>query len=174
MDHGQYVFIKRKDFLVEFIPAIKSFYQQIAGSVEDVDLSYESQLLRDPFKDLLWRFREKDQLLQRTTTGIHKDDIEIRLLGQSFKNIASQGQRKSLLFALKLAEFEILKTVKGFSPLLLLDDVFEKLDVERMHNLLDWVCLQNEGQIFITDTHAERIAEHLGKLSVTYELIELG
>jgi DNA replication and repair protein RecF len=174
MDHGQYVFIKRKDFLVEFIPVIKSFYQQIAGSDETIDLSYESQLLSEPFKDLLWRFREKDQVLQRTTTGIHKDDIEINLVGQPFKNIASQGQRKSLLFALKLAEFEILKTVKGFSPLLLLDDVFEKLDVDRMHNLLDWVCLQNEGQIFITDTHVERIAEHLGKLSVTYQLIELG
>ena len=91
---------------------------------------------------------------------------------QPFRNIASQGQRKSMLFALKLAEFDALKEAKG-SPLLLLDDVFEKLDEQRMHNLLEWVCLQNEGQIFITDTHEERIREHLGKIGAGFQLIRL-
>ena len=112
-------------------------------------------------------------LLQRTNVGIHKDDIEIKLKEQPFKNIASQGQRKSLLFALKLAEYETLKQAKGFAPVLLLDDVFEKLDALRMHNLLDWVCVQNEGQIFITDTHEERISDHLQELSINYQLIAL-
>jgi DNA replication and repair protein RecF len=95
------------------------------------------------------------------------------LNSQPFKNIASQGQRKSLLFALKLAEFDLLKSKKGFAPLLLLDDVFEKLDENRMHNLLDWVCVQNEGQIFITDTHKKRIANHFDALQVGYQLIDL-
>jgi DNA replication and repair protein RecF len=87
--------------------------------------------------------------------------------------MASQGQRKSLLFALKLAEYETLKRAKGFSPLLLLDDVFEKLDKIRMRNLLDRVCVQDDGQIFITDTHAERIREELDGLGVGYQIIGL-
>jgi DNA replication and repair protein RecF len=138
-----------------------------------VDLSYESQLLQRPFADLLRQFREKDLILQRSNGGIHKDDIDMRLAAQPFKSMASQGQRKSLLFALKLAEFEMLKQSNGFPPLLLLDDVFEKLDASRMHNLLDKVCLHDQGQIFITDTHPDRIREQLDKLSVSCQIIEL-
>ena len=103
--------------------------------------------------------------------GIHKDDLEINLLGTAFKIVASQGQRKSLLFALKLAEFEVLKNCNGFPPLLLLDDLFEKLDQQRMHNLLQWVCSENNGQIFITDTHRERLHEQLSKLEVSFQLL---
>ena len=140
---------------------------------EFVEIAYESQLLNDSFENLLKQFRDKDLMLQRSTIGIHKDDLEMTLGAQPFKSIASQGQRKSLLFALKLAEFETLKKEKGFAPLLLLDDVFEKLDESRMHNLLDWACIQNGGQIFITDTHEERMKSHLEKLSVGYQLINL-
>ena len=111
-------------------------------------------------------------MLQRSSIGIHKDDIDISLNEQPFKTLASQGQRKSLLFALKLAEFETLKKEKGFAPLLLLDDVFEKLDGSRMHNLLHWTCIQNSGQIFITDTHDERIRNNLQNLSVPFQLID--
>jgi DNA replication and repair protein RecF len=88
--------------------------------------------------------------------------------------MASQGQRKSLLFALRLAEYEILKREKGFPPILLLDDVFEKLDEQRMHNLLDRVCLQGDGQIFITDTHPERISREMGRIGADWQLITLG
>ncbi len=170
---GNYVFKQRQYFLGHILPLVKEYYIKIAGADEPVELIYDSRLLYSPFKNILAEFREKDIFLQRTNAGIHKDDIEIRLNGQYFKNIASQGQRKSLLFALKLAEYETLKNAKGFAPLLLLDDVFEKLDALRMHNLLDWVCVQNDGQIFITDTHKERIDEHLEKLGVKYQLIEL-
>ena len=90
-----------------------------------------------------------------------------------FKNIASQGQRKSLLFALKLAEFNVLKQEKGFAPLLLLDDVFEKLDEDRISNLLHKVCNDNDGQVFITDTNEERLREHLEQLDVQYDVIAL-
>ena len=138
-----------------------------------MELTYESQLLQNSFPDLLRQVREKDLLLGRSNGGIHKDDIDMRLAAQPFKTMASQGQRKSLLFALKLAEFEMLKQAKGFPPLLLLDDVFEKLDALRMHNLLDKVCLQDQGQIFITDTHPGRIREQLDKLSIPCQIINL-
>jgi DNA replication and repair protein RecF len=170
---GYYVFRKRKHFLSECIALVKQFYNRISGTEEDVELIYDSQLHKWEFAELLKANREKDMYLQRTTSGIHKDDIQISLNKQIFKNIASQGQRKSMLFALKLAEFEFLKTNKGFAPLLLLDDVFEKLDELRMHNLLDWVCVKNEGQIFITDTHRGRIEEHLQRLGADFQLIEL-
>lgn len=97
----------------------------------------------------------------------------MQLNGQPFKTTASQGQRKSLLFALKLAEFELLKQNKGFAPLLLLDDVFEKLDDNRMNQLLHWVCKENSGQVFITDTHKERLEEAFERLGVAYQVIEL-
>jgi DNA replication and repair protein RecF len=93
--------------------------------------------------------------------------------GQPFRTIASQGQRKSLLFALKLAEFEVLKDAKGFPPILLLDDIFEKLDEDRMSHLLRRVCLDNDGQVFITDTHCGRIAEVLHRLGCEVQLEEL-
>lgn len=111
--------------------------------------------------------------MQRTNGGTHKDDLDIQLNTQNFKAVASQGQRKSLLFALKLAEFEVLKNNKGFAPFLLLDDVFEKLDDQRMDNLLRRVCIENEAQVFITDTHEERIKESLGQLDVPFQVIEL-
>jgi DNA replication and repair protein RecF len=170
---GNYIFKKRKIFLDECIGLVKDFYNNISGVREDIELTYESQLLKWNFDELLKSVRERDMYLQRTSSGIHKDDIQIFLNNQPFKNIASQGQRKSLLFALRLAEFEILKSNKGFAPLLLLDDVFEKLDESRMHNLLNRVCMQNDGQIFITDTHRDRIEDHLNKLGATYQLIEL-
>jgi DNA replication and repair protein RecF len=170
---GVYLFEKRRSFLLELLPLVKQSYGQIAGVEEPVELIYESQLLNSSFRDLLHRSRDKDLLLQRSNSGIHKDDIEIRFNGQPFKSIASQGQRKSLLFALKLAEYETLKRVKGFPPILLLDDIFEKLDEHRLHNLLDKVCLQNKGQIFLTDTHPGRIQAELNNLSVPCQLIRL-
>lgn len=170
---GNYIFDKRKLFLVSFLAGAKHLYHNIAQQQEDISLVYESQLLQASFEELLKATRDKDCMLQRTTTGIHRDDIEISMGSQSFKTIASQGQRKSLLFALKLAEMDELKKEKGFAPLLLLDDVFEKLDEDRIKNLLQKVCVENEGQVFITDTNEERLSQHLNDLSVKYQLIGL-
>lgn len=171
--YGGPVFHKRKDFLQEFIPHVYTHYREIAGVDEEVTIEYESQLLHHSFEEVLARYREKDLLLQRTLGGIHRDDLDIRLKAQPFKSIASQGQRKSLLFALKLAEFETLKEEKGFPPLLLLDDVFEKLDEQRMHNLLTRVCSGNTGQLFITDTHEDRIRNHFQALGQPYSLLRI-
>lgn len=169
--YGDYVYQKRNNFLQDFLPLVIQFYHQIAGTDEPVTLQYESQLHDVPFSDLLARLRSKDLLLQRTGGGIHKDDLQAQLKEQPFKTLASQGQRKSLLFAMKLAEFETLKQANKFPPLLLLDDVFEKLDADRMHNLLDYVCVKNAGQVLITDTHEERIRNHFEALGLTYQLI---
>ena len=170
---GIYIYEKRKDFLQALLPLVAEFYIRIAGLAEPLTFSYESQLSGTTFGDLLLRFREKDLFLQRTNGGVHKDDIDVLYSGEPFKAIASQGQRKSLLFSLKLAEYEMLRRYKGFPPLLLLDDIFEKLDEHRMHNLLDNVCVQNKGQIFITDTHPGRIRQELDKLNIACQMINL-
>jgi DNA replication and repair protein RecF len=170
---GSYVFECRKKFAVRFVPLVQDFYRQIAENDELVRIAYESKLHQDSLETLLRKNRDRDQYLQRTNAGPHKDDLIFELNGQPFKSIASQGQRKSLLFALKLAEFEIIKASKGFAPLLLLDDVFEKLDDTRMKNLLHWVCNENEGQVFITDTHRERLQYAFEQLKVDGQIIEL-
>lgn len=170
---GIYIHAKRSAFTAQLIPLVQNFYGQIANNRETVTLQYESQLSTTNFNDLLNQLREKDFYLQRSNAGIHKDDLLMQLNGQVFKNIASQGQRKSLLFALKLAEFEIIRINKGFAPILLLDDVFEKLDDNRMQHLLQWVCCENKGQIFITDTHKERLEQAFASLQVPYQIIVL-
>jgi DNA replication and repair protein RecF len=170
---GTYIFVKRQHFFQEILPSIQSIYQYIAGSDDGLQLSYQSDLLLSPYAELLHKSRDRDLMLQRSHAGIHRDDIDIRLCNQPFKNIASQGQRKSLLFAMKLAEYEMLKTTKGFAPIILLDDVFEKLDARRMHQLLERICAPGNGQLFVTDTHESRIREHLEMLAVDYSLIGL-
>ncbi len=173
MQPGNFIYEKRKKFAAELIPLVQKFYNQIAGNNETIALHYESQLNTNDFNALLNQFRQKDFLLQRSNGGIHKDDITFQLNGQLFKTTASQGQRKSLLFALKLAEFELLKLNKGFAPVLFLDDVFEKLDDNRMQQLLHWVCKQNTGQVFITDTHKQRLQDAFAALAVAHQIIEL-
>jgi len=170
---GRYIFNQRKSFLQNYLPAVAKSYRQIAGTDEPLMLEYYSQLIEDDFEKLLATFRQKDLMLQRTTAGIHKDDIELKLNDENFKNLASQGQRKSLLFALKLKEFEALESAKGFAPLLLLDDVFEKLDAARMQNLLHHVCVESKSQVFITDTHKERLQQALENLQIPFQLIGL-
>src|SRR6185503_6922537 len=170
---GEYIFNKRKEFFISFLPRVKHLYNEIAMQSENITMIYESQLLQASFSELLQATHQKDTYAGRTTGGIHRDDLEITLGDQLFRNIASQGQRKSLLFALKLAEMDVLKKEKGFAPLLLLDDVFEKLDESRISNLLKKVCVENEGQVFITDTNEERLTSHLDELNVEYGVISL-
>ena len=170
---GDLIFAKRKAFTEALIPMVQQFYSRIADNDETVTLQYDSRLHDSNFYDLLNNYRQKDFAAQRSNAGVHKDDIIFQLNGHVFKTTASQGQRKSLLFALKLAEFELLKENKGYAPLLLLDDVFEKLDDNRMHQLLQWVCIENTGQVLITDTHKERLQEAFEKLNTAYQIIEL-
>lgn len=171
---GTFLFECRKHFLVDFLPLAASIYQRIAGKNDNLVLRYESQLLTAGFEELLRSSRQKDLVLQRTTSGIHRDDLGLYMGDAAFKTEASQGQRKSLLFALKLAEWQVLKEKKGFTPILLLDDVFEKLDEQRMFQLLQWVCTESDGQVFITDTHEERLKKQLENITGAFQLIRLG
>jgi len=170
---GMLLFNKRRDFLLRFLPMVKTLYQEIARQFEPVTLIYESELMEIDMSDLLQQARQKDLVIQRTSGGVHRDDLLFHLGAHPFKNIASQGQRKSLLFALKLAEMDILKEEKRLTPILLLDDVFEKLDEERIDNLLARVCQENEGQVFITDTNCNRLQNGLSKLQLPHQLIQL-
>lgn len=170
---GNYIFTFRKDFLQNFLHNVAERYNQIAGTKDVVQLSYCSHLFEDAFENLLQTYKAKDMLLQRTTIGVHRDDIELKLSNEPFKNTASQGQKKSLLFAMKLQEFEEIKKSKGFSPILLLDDVFEKLDTERMNNLLMQICLHSDSQIFITDTDKDRLNNALTRIGVSYQSIDM-
>lgn len=176
---GSYLFEKRNLFIRDFLPLVKKIYRSIAGEPETgagdtlLNLQYESDLSDAPFAELLRLNRQRDCLAQRSTCGIHRDELEIQLQQQPFKQIASQGQRKSLLFALKLAELQVLEAEKKVTPLLLLDDVFEKLDEDRIRNLLQRVCVENSGQVFITDTNAERLRGHIAEWENDFQLIRL-
>ena len=170
---GGPIFAKRERFLMGFLADVKHLYNEIAQSYEPLQLLYDSELLSSDFAGLLRFNRPKDLLLQRTAAGIHRDDLQFQMGAQPFKAIASQGQRKSLLFALKLAELDVLKAEKHLTPLLLLDDVFEKLDEERIGNLLKRVSADEEAQIFITDTNCERLTRQLEQLKQPFQIIEL-
>lgn len=171
---GTFIYNRRAQFLENFIPIVLKLYHSISQSKEKLTITYQSHLKSIDFKKILIHNRMKDMALQRTTQGVHRDDLEFVLEEYPFKTSASQGQRKCLLFALKLAEFEVLLQQNGFPPILLLDDIFEKLDEVRMKNLFLKVCVENKGQVFITDTHCSRLKEALQQLQVPYDIISLG
>lgn len=173
VQYGLPIFEQRTKLLNEWIPLVHQLYLSIAGSADAIEIQYQSNLQSNAFEDLLNQALPKDKATQRTSVGIHKDDLSITIQGQSFKQEASQGQRKSLLFAIRLAEWELLKKAKGFSPILLMDDIFEKLDEQRMAHLLGWVATSTDGPVFITDTHKARVADLLGRYVENYQLIEL-
>jgi DNA replication and repair protein RecF len=170
---GSRIYQARRDFLLDFSPEIAGMYGQIAGGGEAPDVRYQSGLKGKDFRDMLREGLRRDLAAGRTLSGVHRDDIELSLSGMPFRQTASQGQRKSLLFAFKLAEFTRLRDAKGFPPLLLLDDVFEKLDAGRMENLLQWVCTRENGQVFLTDTHDSRIRAVMDALGVPCQMIGL-
>ncbi len=146
----------RQQFLLEFAPLFQQHYQQLADSREEVSLTYKSELPEADFAKLLRVQERKDLALQRTTVGPHKDDFVFLMDGLPVKSYGSQGQQKSYVIALKLAQFEILAARKQQKPLLLLDDIFDRLDEKRIVRLLQLVADHTFGQIFLTDTHLDR------------------
>jgi len=177
--YGIVLYEKRKEFIAEFAPIFLERYQHIIGTsesrnfAEEVSLNYKSQLDKVSFEELLSKNIDKDRVLQYTSVGTHKDDLSFMLNGFSIKKIGSQGQQKSFLIALKLAQFEFIKKHRNLKPLLLLDDIFDKLDDNRVGQLLSLVNNENFGQIFISDTHMERTEELIKKTEQTYKLFEL-
>lgn len=152
---GSSIFQKRKQFVKEFLPVFRRFYQFIVEENEDTDLNYFSELEDRDFMEGLMATRQKDIALQRTSFGIHRDDFHFSLGQGDLKKLGSQGQQKSFVISLKLAQFEILKKHKGFKPILLLDDIFDKLDDFRIARLLELISSEL-GQLFITDARPDR------------------
>ncbi len=164
--HGRYIYECRKRFIDEFTPIFQDFYSFIADENEEISLSYRSQHDRYDVVQHLRETRPRDRLLGYSTCGVHKDELEMTLGGYPIKQVGSQGQNKTYLIALKLAQFSFLKRVHGFTPILLLDDLFDKLDERRVEKIVELVSGDEFGQIFITDTHREhldRILTRTGK-----------
>jgi DNA replication and repair protein RecF len=170
---GNAVFEKRQFYCDALIPFIQNMYGLLSNQKETISFKYESPLQQGSFKELLNNSAQRDFASLRTNVGIHKDDIHFLIDNQPFKTIASQGQRKSLLFALKLAQFNLLQQKNGFAPILLLDDVFEKLDEQRLTILLNWICKEQTGQVIITDTHQQRLQNIFATLQLDAQLIGL-
>jgi DNA replication and repair protein RecF len=156
--NGTYVFHARQDFFGTFLDVFRSHYAFLSDGNEHVDIEYLSGFSDgQEFLQLLEESRDKDRQAQYTTVGIHKDDLSFLIHGWPAKKFGSQGQQKSFIIALKLAQFSFTRDIKGFHPILLFDDIFDKLDECRVQQLMQMVSEQHFGQVFITDTHTERI-----------------
>ncbi|MCL4119747.1 UNVERIFIED_CONTAM: hypothetical protein GTU68_066466 [Idotea baltica] len=172
-DYGSKIFKKRTAFLEEFIPIFKSRYQAISNGNEAVELVYESHLFEDDLNTLLKASISKDRALHYTSVGIHKDDLSFNIENHPIKKFGSQGQQKSFLIALKLAQFDFIKAQSGVNPILLLDDIFDKLDENRVAQIIKLVDDENFGQLFISDTHAERTENVIKQVHQSYEMFKL-
>ena len=167
------IFEARKGFASELLPLLTHYYQLLSGGKETVGVRYKSALHESSMTDLLTENESKDRVLQYTSNGPHRDDLVFHLGEHPIKRVGSQGQQKSFLIALKLAQFEITKRHLGMPPLLLLDDIFDKLDEGRVANLLSLVHTEEFGQIFITDTHPERMLELSENLKLNHSTFEI-
>lgn len=171
--YGEKIHQKRTLFISKFIPIFQKYYEFISGGKEQVNLEYISHLNEMSFKEKLETAIKRDIILEYTTVGIHKDDLDFTLSGFPVKKYASQGQQKSYLLALKLAQFDFIKQIKNVTPILLLDDIYDKLDDTRVQYLMELVCSDNFGQIFISDTHQNRLADLFKKNNALFKLFAI-
>ena len=170
---GESVFEKRKLFLKDFVPVFKDKYKSISNDNEEVDITYRTDLESEKLSILLKNSLEKDMFLQYTSKGIHKDDLIFNINNYSVKKFGSQGQQKSLLIALKLAQFDFLKNQTNNNPILLLDDIFDKLDKNRVKQIINLVSANDFGQIFISDTDEERTKESIKEITNSNSIFNL-
>ncbi|MCV6629329.1 MAG: DNA replication/repair protein RecF [Flavobacteriaceae bacterium] len=170
---GKVIYDKRVDFLNSFVPILKDSYQMISSGDEQIDLRYQSKMTEKDLMSLLEDNLQKDRALQYTSVGPHKDDLQLLINQHPIKKFGSQGQQKSYLIALKIAQFHFLKNTTKTTPILLLDDIFDKLDEERVAKLIDLVHQDRFGQIFISDTHQERTENLVKKTHKSYKIISL-
>jgi DNA replication and repair protein RecF len=164
LDLGEKIFRKRKEAMENINPIFDKYYQEVAGSKEQVSLVYDSDFMHENYQDEFIRARKKDLILQRTTKGIHKDDFLFGLSDHPLKQIGSQGQQKSFVIALKLSQYEYIKQNSGLEPILLLDDIFDKLDQNRIQKLIHMIESNNFGQVFITEAGEDRVEKYFQNL----------
>ena len=172
-EFGQIIFTKRKDFLEKFVPVFQDLYEVISEKAEKVSITYESQLFQDTLDTLLHQNLQKDRITQYTTVGIHKDDILFNISDFPVKKFGSQGQQKSFLIALKLAQFDFIKKHTKTLPILLFDDIFDKLDAFRVQQIVNMVNDDIFGQIFISDTHPERTENIIKQTHKSYKIFNI-
>ncbi len=172
-EFGQLIFTKRKDFLEQFIPVFQELYEVISENAEKVTIEYESQLHDDNLEILLVQNLQKDRITQYTTCGIHKDDVIFNIANFPIKKFGSQGQQKSFLIALKLAQFDFIKKQTKTLPILLFDDIFDKLDAFRVQQIVNMVNDDVFGQIFISDTHPERTENIIKQTHKSYKIFNI-
>jgi DNA replication and repair protein RecF len=170
---GERIHAKRMDFIKNIIPVFQYYYSFISGDSEKVDLVYQSDLNDHSFSELLLNAKKNDLATQYSTTGIHKDDLHLYLEGFPLKKLGSQGQQKSYLVALKMAQFEYISMMSGLKPILLLDDIFDKLDKKRVEKIVTMVSGEQFGQIFITDTNREHLDSILHSVSDDYRIFNV-
>ena len=171
--YGTEIFEIRKAFLDTFVPLFKARYKAISNTTENINLTYNSNLFKDDLITLLKQNINKDKALQYTSVGVHKDDLIFTIDDHPIKKFGSQGQQKSFLIALKLAQFDCLKSQSGTNPILLLDDIFDKLDENRVAQIIKLVDDENFGQIFISDTHADRTEAAVKQVHQSYKIFKL-
>jgi DNA replication and repair protein RecF len=172
-EFGQIIFKKRKDFLEQFVPVFQELYEVISENAEKVSIEYDSQLHHETLDNLLHQNLQKDRITQYTTVGIHKDDIVFNISDFPVKKFGSQGQQKSFLIALKLAQFDFIKKHTKTLPILLFDDIFDKLDAFRVQQIVNMVNEDVFGQIFISDTHPERTENIIKQTHKSYKIFNI-
>ena len=168
-----FIFKKRRKFIKKLIPEFLEIFKNISGGKENPDIQYFSQLETNTYPSLVEQNIQKDIILKRSTSGIHKDDLIFKINNEDLRTFASQGQLKSFALAIKLAEFAFLKKEKGYIPIVILDDVFDKLDKNRVKHLVSLLFENNFGQVFISDTEKERVEQIFEKSSVSYKIFEI-
>ena len=170
---GQTIFEKRQQFLDDFIPIFNKYHKEITDSAETVQLVYQSDLFDKDTLTLLEENIARDRALQYTSVGVHKDDLSFEIDNYPIKKFGSQGQQKSFLIALKLAQFDFVKKQSGEKPILLFDDIFDKLDEFRVSKIIEMVNNEEFGQLFISDTHPERTENIVKTTHQSYKIFNL-
>ncbi len=170
---GEQIFVKRNAFLEQFIPLFQQYFRFLSNGSETVDIRYVSQTAGNTYREAFRAALDKDRAAQYCTMGVHKDDLEFILDDFPVKKFGSQGQQKSFVIAVKLAQFDYTRNIKGFKPILLLDDVFDKLDDLRVSQLIKLVSENSFGQVFITDTSRERIISIFDSMDIDHEIFNI-
>lgn len=170
---ANYIFEQRTKFIESIESIFERCYQSISSSSESCKINYLSKLTDKPFAELLSEASKKDLIIQRTSVGIHKDDIEFEMNGENIKHFGSQGQLKSFVLALKIAQYEWLKSHTDTRPIFLLDDIFDKLDEQRIKELLNLLSDEMYGQVFITDTKEKILTALFNELNLNYKCIKV-
>lgn len=173
IDHAAFIHEERKSFLTNFTAVFNQVYRRISGDAEQVSLRYMSELNEHSLEYLLKTNQQRDRRLERTGSGVHKDDLEFLIEGHPIKKFASQGQQKSFLFALKFTQYLFIRENLQLNPILMLDDFFDKIDALRVNNILDWLKENHVGQIFITDTSTTRVLELLRSRDIAFDAREI-